>query len=176
MTLSVNEVEAFWIIVTFGGFLLTVFALGDAFRGFRAAQADTTASHEVRELTAFGNVRRESLRVLVQALLLSIAIPALFSDRPITLTPAIIALVLVPVVLFTATVFDTRDRGRLARLLVTMVREERNALALEASVQEVRQLVEKGTETTAAMFEVANHTNEKLIALTQIVGGKEDKP
>lgn len=183
MTLHVNEVEALWVLVTVAGFLLSFVALIDASTGFHLAKADDTASHEARELTASGNVRREFLRLVVSGLLLSIAIPALFSDRPVMLTPVLVALILVPVVMLLSTVADARDRGRLAGLLVTLVKVERDELAREASVQsvagsvqEVRALVEKDIETTAAMFEVANHTNEKIAAIHEELGHKEDKP
>ena len=176
MTLYVNEVEALWVVVTAGGFVLCLTALVDAISGFRAAQGDAAPSHEVRLLTAKGNVRRESLRLVVMALLLSIAVPALFSDRPITLTPVLIALILVPVVLATSSLFDFFDRNRLAAMLVDLIRVERDALALESSVQENIALTKEATAKSVEAIEIGNHSREALMQLTAIVGGKEDKP
>lgn len=175
MTVNVNEIEAIWVAMTFAGFLLAIFALGDAFRSLRAARADVTVSHEVRELTAVGNVRREIMRMTVQGLLLSIAVPGLFSDRPVTLSPVLIALMLIPAILLSSTLFDTWDRSRLADLLVGMVKAERDELALEASVQEVKALTQIAAEKAEAAYDVANHSNEKLATLTELVAGKEDK-
>ena len=175
MTVSVNEVEATWIVLTLAGFLLTVFALGDAYRGLRASQADVTASHEVRELTARGNVRRELLRLVIQSLLLGLAIPSIFSDRPITLTPGLIVLMLVPTILLVSTIFDTWDRGRLAHQLVVMVKADRDAFALEASVQENIELTKHVGQQAVAAYEEANTVNQKIARLTTLVAGKEDK-
>ena len=175
MTLHVNEVEALWVIVTAGGFVLCLTALVDAISGFKAAQGDTAPSHEVRELTAKGNVRRESLRLVVMGLLLSIAAPALVSDRAVTLTPVLIALILVPVVLATSSLFDFFDRNRLAALLVDLIRVERDSLALEASVQEGNELTREGIKHAEMAYHEANTVNQKIATLTELVAGKEDR-
>ncbi len=156
--------------------MFTLGALIEARRDQIAARDDEDATGDARRLTARGNVRREALRTVVQLLLISIVIPGLFTDRAITLTPALIALILVPIVLFTSTVFDARDRTRLADMLLAAVRAERSALALESSVQEGNALTREGIAASKAAQEEANHANRKLATLTELVAGKEDKP
>ena len=176
MTLFIDPIEGLWVGVTTTTLILTLYALFEAIRSLRLARLDASASHEARETVAAGNVRREALRAVVQSLLLSIAIPGLFIDRSITLTAPVLALILVPLTLFTSTVFDARDRGRLADILVDLVRVEREALALESSVQENIELTKHVGQQAVAAYEEANTVNQKIARLTQLVAGKEDKP
>jgi hypothetical protein len=174
--LYVDTLEAFWFLLNAGTLVFTLGALIEARRDQLAARGDTDSTGDARRLTARGNLRREALRTVVQLLLLSIVIPGLFSARPIMLTPPLVALILVPIVLFTSTVFDARDRGRLADMLLAAIRSERFALALESSVQEGNQLTREGIAASKAAQEEANHANRKLATLTEALGHKEDKP
>ena len=175
MTLFVDPIEGLWVVTTTTTLVLTLYALFEAIRSLRLARLDASSSHEARETVAAGNVRREALRAVVQSLLLSIAIPGLFIDRPITLTAPLLALILVPLVLFTSTVFDARDRGRLAVMLVNLVRVERESLALESSVQTNIELTKQAAEHADAAYQEANTVNQKIARLTALVAGKEDK-
>lgn len=174
--LHIDPIEALWFVVNAATLFFTLAALIDARKDYAAALSDNDTNAPARRLTARGNVRREVLRTLAQLLFISIVIPGLFMDRAINLSPALIALIAIPVVLFIATVLDARDRGRLADMLLTTVRTERAALALESSVQEVKGLVVDAAEKVAEALDVANHSNEKLARLTEIVSHKEDKP
>lgn len=182
MTLHVDPLEALWFVVNGTTLVLTMLALFEARRDLAVARTDATASHEARELTAAGNLRREALRVIVQVLLISIVIPGLFSDRPISLSPAILALILVPVVLLTSTVFDVRDRAKLGEMLLTLVKADRDVMALEASVQTNIELTREGIahaqaagEKADAAYHEANSVNTKIADLTEALGHKEDK-
>lgn len=175
MTLHVHEIEAFWFIVNAATLMFTLGALVEARRDQVAARIDDDITADARRLTATGNVRREALRVVVQILLISIVLPGLFTDRPITISPVLVALILVPVVLFVATAFDARDRIRLADMLLVAVRSERAALALESSVQEGNELTREGIKHAEAAYHEANSVNEKIVTLTKLVAGKEDK-
>jgi hypothetical protein len=171
--ISINGVEALWIGVNSLTLILTVIALFDAWHDLRiAAGADR---RRARVLTARGNVRREGLRLVVQSLLLGVAIPGAFVDREINLTPPLMALIAVPVVLLISTLLDTRDRSRLAGMLLTDIAAERTALALETSVQENIELTKEVGQKADAAYNEANHVNVKLVELTRLIGGKEDK-
>lgn len=183
MTLQVHPIEALWFVVNVTTLLLTLLALLEARRDLVIAEADTTPSHEARELTARGNVRREFLRVIIQALLISIVIPGLFTDRPISLSPIVLALIGIAIVLLASTIFDTRERTKLGQMLLELVKADRDLLALEASVQTNIELTREGIhhaqiagEKADAAFSEANHANVKLATLTELVNHKEDKP
>lgn len=176
MTLHVDPIEALWFVVNATTLLLTVLALFEARRDLGIARVDDSSSHEARELTARGNVRREFLRVVVQALLISLVVPQLFSDRPVTLSPFVVALILVAMVLLTSTIFDRRDRDALGDMLLDLVKSERATLALEASVQENIELTREAGAQAKKAYTEANSVNEKIEALGIIVTHKEDKP
>jgi hypothetical protein len=172
--IHLNGVEALWIGVNFLTLILTTLALFDALHDLKVvAGADR---RRARTLTARGNVRREVMRLAVQALLLSVAIPGAFREGEIDLTPPLMALIAVPVFLLISTLLDTRDRSRLAGMLLTDIAAERAETALETSVQENIELTHKAIEHAEAAYHEANTVNEKIARLTEIVGGKEDKP
>lgn len=184
MTLHVDPLEAVWFVTTLAGLILTLAALAEARRELLAVEALTGILREPRlVLTGQGNVRREALRSVVQALLLTVVIPGLFVDRAIPLNPPVVALICVPVVLLLATVLDRRDRGRMALILTQRIADERAGLALESSVQDVKTSVQEvksltqhaATRATEA-YDVANDVNNKIARLTELVAGKEDKP
>ena len=183
MTLHVEPITGLWFVVNAGALILTLVALGSAIRDRRYAVVDESPSHEAREVIASGNVRREALRILQLLLLLSLVIPAVLSQRSVVLTPPIIALILVPIVLFTSTVYDARDRRRLARMLVDLVRIEQSQYAQESSLQENIALTKEVGDKADAAYHEANTVNEKIVqvheeikGLTKLVAGKEDKP
>jgi hypothetical protein len=183
MTLNVDPLEAIWTVVNGITLLLTIVAYVEARRDLAIAHADESQRHAAREFTARSNVRREALRVVVQVMLISIVIPGLFSDRPISLTPAIIMLILVPVVMLASTILDARDRTSLGEMLLEVVRMDRMTLALEASVQENIGLTREGighaqaaSDKADAAYHEANTVNQKIADLTELVSHKEDKP
>lgn len=175
MTLHVDALEALWFVVNTTTLALTLLALLEARRDLVIARNDETVRHQAREITAYGNLRREGLRVVTQLLLISVVVPGLFSDRPITLSPALLALVLVPVVVLTSTVFDARDRSKLGAMLLELVKADRELLALESSVQEGNELTREGIRHAEAAYHEANDVNRKIADLTELVAGKEDK-
>lgn len=170
---SINAVEALWISVNGLTLVLTLLALLDAWHDVRVA-ADVDR-RRARVVTARGNVRREAFRMVAQLLLLAVAVPGAFSDREINLSPALIALIAVPIVLLLASAFDTRDRNRLATLVLEDIANERLKTALEASVQANIELTKEVGVKADAAYKEANHVNLKIEKLTELVGGKEDK-
>lgn len=120
MIIDIDPVEAIWIGTNVFTLALTFKALWRAHGDLRYAEGDKNPRHKVRVVAALGTRRREFLRVVANALLLSIAIPGVFSDKPIVLSPPLLALILVPVVLLTSTLFDTRDRTRIDSMLVEL--------------------------------------------------------
>lgn len=113
---SVNWIEATWLVLNVVTLFLTVYALVDARADERAVRA---LNGEAREIVTEGNVRRETFRVILQVQLLFVALPGLFSDREATLNPIVLVLMSIPVVLLLATIFDARDRMLLARTIET---------------------------------------------------------
>ena len=118
MSLSVDPVEGIW-------FLVNLVALVITFRAYIDARADREAvralNGAIRELTATGFVRSAGLLVIAHLLLLSVVIPGLFVDRPVVISPIVLALVAVPIVLLTSSVMDVRDRRRISALAESLV-------------------------------------------------------
>lgn len=114
LPVDINTVEAVWITINLLTLVVTIYALGSA----RADQkAVAILNGHARELSAFGQVRREFLRLIVQVLLLGLAIPGLFSDRDIDpLNPFVDTLILISLLIAISSVWDARDR----KVLTTM--------------------------------------------------------
>jgi hypothetical protein len=113
--MSIDLVEAVWVLVNVTALILTLRAYVDA-RADR--EAVRVLNGPARELVATGFVRHAGLLVIAHVLLLSVVVPGLFIDRPVVLSPIVAALMAVPIVLLTSSAFDYRDRRRLARLVV----------------------------------------------------------
>ena len=172
--LYIDRVEAIWITASSLGLGLTLVALFDAWRDVRVAAGVDRRRATI--VTARGNVRREFLRAIVQLILLVFVVPGIFIDRETPVTPGTVAAIAIPVLLLLSTAFDTLDRYRLRTLVLEDIATDRAATALEASVQENIALTkEVGVQAEAAYHE-ANTVNEKIAALTELVGHKEDKP
>ena len=112
--MKVDLIEGVWLAVNLIALLVTV-------RAYIDARADREAVRElngpVRELTATGFVRSAGLLVIAHLLLLSVVIPGLFVDRPVPISPPVLALVAVPIVLLTLSLTDWRDRRRISDLV-----------------------------------------------------------
>lgn len=106
--ISIDAIEAFYILVNAVAVVLTTAALLDA-RADRAA----LNNGPVRTIIANGNVRREAIRLGVQLLLMIIAIPAIFTARETQLSPIVLVLLAIPLFLLASSILDRRDRGRL---------------------------------------------------------------
>lgn len=175
MTLHVDFLEAVWFLVTAAALLQTTLSLIDARRDLVVVTGDLDEGRDVRELTARGNVRREVMRIVMELLLLSIVLPGLFIDRPISLSLPLVALMLIPIALLIQVRLDGRLRGRLAVMLLTMVRSDRDRLALESSVQENIELTKEATANAEKAYHEANNVNVKIATLTEKLAQKEDK-
>lgn len=128
--ISIDAIEAFYILVNTVTVVLTVAALFNA-RADRAALNDGP----IRTIIANGNVRREWIRLGVQLLLLSIAIPAILSARETQLSPIVLVLLAIPLLLMMSSIFDQRDRDRL------------RILALQGLTAEHQRLFDQGAAT-----------------------------
>lgn len=174
MTLNFSDpIVLFWLLINTTAAFVTAQAVYGAWLDYRTARGTQTGFWGARLLTARGNVRRESLRLITQLLLLSLAVPALFRTTPVTLSPSIVVLMLVPVVLFIATAFDARDRAILTQML--LVPGTLTDAALESSIQENIALTRDVGEKAEAAYHEANSVNEKLVRLHELIEGKEDK-
>jgi hypothetical protein len=118
----INELEALWILSNLLGLMLTISTLVDARADEKAIKA---LNGRARELVGRGNVRRESLRVLVQVLLLAVVVPGMFRDQPTPLTLPIACLLAVPWVLVLNSALDVRERRQLADMLDVAIDLER---------------------------------------------------
>ncbi len=110
MTLYVNEVEGFWFTVNLATFVLTLFALWDA---WVQAGVVKRLNGKAREIAAAGNLRREAIRLVVQTLLLTAVVPGLFTPGTAGWSVALVALLAIAPVLLVATIFDAIERRRL---------------------------------------------------------------
>lgn len=149
--ISIDAIEAFYIFVNAIAVVLTASALLDA-RADRAA----LSNGPIRTIIANGNVRREWIRLIVQLLLMSIAIPAILSDRATVLSPIVLVLLAIPLLLMMASILDRRDRNRL------------RILTLQGMTAEHQRLFDQGEltgEKADHAFSEANAVNLKIAAL-----------
>lgn len=163
MTFSVGPVEAVWLLVNLVTLILTLVAFVDA----RADRLTVTLLNgKARELAAQGIVRREGFRIIVQVLLLSIAIPGLFVDRDIQLTPILAALIAVPLVLLVSSFLDARDRRHMTALVTADALLIRNSTLdrIERAVEENTEVSKSARKLAQDAYQEANSVNQKLEA------------
>jgi hypothetical protein len=122
--IHLNGIEAFWLAINSLTFAITVVALLDALSDRKAVKL---LNGHAREITSRGNVRREVLRLVVQSLLLAAIFPSAFLDNQTPLTPAVLALITVPVVLLGNSILDTLDRKALAATVMAALVTSREA-------------------------------------------------
>jgi hypothetical protein len=157
----IDGIEFTWVTLNTVTLVFTITALFDA-RADRAAVR--LLNGKARELAATGIVRREAIRVVVQILLLSIAIPGLFSDRATTLNPVTVVLMAVPVLLLLASFWDARERKTMT-LLVTADALNVKTDAFERIETALAHNTEVSTEAAAAAkdaYREANNVNVKI--------------
>lgn len=102
---DVALLRAVWIAVNLVALGLTAYALFEAIRDYRVIKL---LNGKAREIASRGDVRRESFRIIVNLLLLSLAVPVI---------PPLVVLMAVPVALLTASFFDLRERRRLISII-----------------------------------------------------------
>src|ERR1041385_2204122 len=115
--ISIDPIEAIWLFATVTGAIFTFFAVMDA-------RADWIAHKKLSNGTGLGargtaavnDLRRELLRLTIQLALLSIAVPAIFSDRVITLSWPLLILMYVPLALLLQSILDRLARIQLSRI------------------------------------------------------------
>lgn len=114
MTFWLSDLARYWTAINGVIALITVAALIDAIRDHHAIRRlDGTLAH----IAANGNVRRELMRLLTQALLLAYGWSVVQGpDRQIALTFPLLCLLMVPVPILANTAGDWRDRKRLERV------------------------------------------------------------
>ncbi len=179
--ISINAVEAVWLTASALGFIFTVHALVDAWQQHAIVRR---LNDRAAEIAAATNVRREVIRLPIQALLLFVVVPRLFSDQETPLTPTLAALLAVPILLLVNTLFDLRDRRRLVDATLGSVqvqiqqasqRLENGMARLEHDLAEnTARTIESGDKADAA-YVAANDANTKLVAVTDaaaIVSGE----
>jgi hypothetical protein len=142
VTISINAIEALWILINATAFAFTAVALWAAWQDRKAVLLLNGAA---RQLQTAANVRREGLRLLVQALFLALIVPSVFSDADIKLSYGLVIIMAIPLVLLISTVLDARDRGRLTNMVVATMESKRDA--------GLKRIEQQGTEMAAAMIE-----------------------
>ena len=172
--LHVNGVEALWIVLNLTTFVLTASALLDA-RADREAVRKLNGS--ARELVAKGIVRREGLRLVVQVLLLIIVVPGVFADREFNFTPAIAALMLIPIVLLISSAVDARDRRALTVVVAADLLEERTTALdrLEQALTENTDITREASAHADAAYHEANSVNLKIADLNEALVRQGDE-
>ena len=163
MTFSVGPLEAIWIVLNLITFALTVSALVDA-RADR--EAVKLLNGHARELAASGIVRREWIRLAVQTLLLTVAIPGVFIERDIVLSVPIGALMVVPVLLLLSSFLDARDRKALTVLVAADLLADATTRfdQLERLVTENTAISTEAVVEAKRAYEEANNLNERMSA------------
>lgn len=161
MTLAINSVEFVWVT-------LNVLTLAFTITAYFDARADRTAvrllNGKARELAASGIVRRESFRVATQLLLLVVVIPSLFREGDTNLSPALAALMTVPVVLLLSSFFDARERKALTVLVTAeALQVKTDALdRIETALAENTAISQEASDHADAAYKEANSVNVKI--------------
>lgn len=124
MNFDINGVEWFWLGVNGTTFVITLWALFDARGDRRAVMA---LDGPARDIAADASVRREVLRLIVQALFLALVVPSLFAPGEVKLSALLFILIGVPVVLLISTALDARDRKRIKAIIYKEVAQREAA-------------------------------------------------
>jgi hypothetical protein len=122
--IHLNAVEVAWITINVIAATMTIAALLEARHDWAVLRKFNGSA---RGVVARGTIRRETFRLLSQLALLAIALPAVFSDREIVLTPTLILLLSVPVFILANTISDRRTRNVLHAKLEEDIVKERDA-------------------------------------------------
>lgn len=161
MSLAIDPLEAFWVTILAIAFGVTLMGLIDARDNSKAIKL---LNGHARELAAAGTIRREALRLVVQALLFSVAVPGLFEDRPVHLSWPLVALMLVPVVLLHATVMDARDRRRMTAITAAelVIERDDSVKRLMRAIEENTAISQAASDNAEKAYHEANTVNEKI--------------
>ena len=168
MTLSVGPIEAIWILVNTVTFALTLSSFVDA-RADR--EAVRLLNGHARELAATGLVRREGFRLAVQLLLLAIAVPGVFVDREIALSPVVAALMAIALILLASSYFDARDRKAMTVLVAAELLVEATTRfdRLEAQLAQNTEISQQASEHADAAYKEANDVNRKIASQGAVI-------
>lgn len=117
--IDLSGLELFWLILNSVTLLVAIYGIIDARRGRQIVEemGGEPVELSVRRIVARENIRRDVIRVICQSLLLGIAVPAIFSDRVITLTPILSMLLLLACALAAQGLMDLRERQEIRRIL-----------------------------------------------------------
>jgi hypothetical protein len=121
----IGVVEAFWLITLGVACLISTAALADAIADRRAIKS---LNGKARRIIGAGNIRREAVRLIVQLLLFLLAVPAVFDDRDIPLSPTLVVFLCVPVVLLLNSIFDLIERRALSKIIEDEIEIERSGI------------------------------------------------
>lgn len=123
MTFLLSDLGRYWTTVNGAVIVITLLALVDALRDRSAVRVmNGHATH----IAASGNVRRESIRLATQVMLVVFGWASTQgADRIVTLTPGLLALLVTPALILLNTIGDAYDRIRLERYLRAQLEAER---------------------------------------------------
>lgn len=161
MKLSVDALELLWLVLNLSAFVLTYSAYIDAKADQRAVRL---LNGSARELAANGVVRRELLRLWVQALLIAVVVPSLVEPSPVPSWYYAVILMAIPIVLLLSTLLDARDRRAMTVLVTSdLLAESQTALSrIEEKLDKNTEISQGAREDAHEAAEVANHMNEKI--------------
>lgn len=160
MTLHVDTIEALWFAITLAGLIVCVAEAVDA---RQARNVIHSLNGRAREIDAGANLRRAVLRATVQALLLSLVFPSLFTDFTVQLDYGAVTLIAVSFVLLLSSSLDLVDRNRVIRIASDEVEQDRmNALAkLELIAADAK----ARDESQGRMEATVEDTHEKVVEM-----------
>lgn len=137
--MNINSVEWVWLSICVLGVIATIILLLDSLGERALVKTLFNGKRKVRHIIVRANIRRESMRLVMQLLLTGAVIPSLFrpgdftfvfdlstdASRVLTaVTVAVLCLMAVPLLLLATSLADKRDRGTLRDLAIQVVREE----------------------------------------------------
>lgn len=140
--MSVNIVEAVWLLICLTGVVATTILLLDSLDERELVHTLLNGRRKVREVIVRGNIRREAMRLLKQVLLTAAVVPSLFrsgetslvfdlstaeSSLATAITITILCLMSIPILLLATSIADKRDRTVLRKLAIEIIREDESA-------------------------------------------------
>lgn len=126
LELFIGPVEAFWLLTLAISCVISAAALADAIADRRAILALNGRAKEFRSrrLIGVGNIRRESVRLAIQLILFSLAVPSVFDDRDIPITPALVLFLCLPAILLINSILDMDERRKLSQIIQQEIERE----------------------------------------------------
>lgn len=167
--MNINAVEALWIAVNLIAVVMSAASLADAVTTYRAARALDEAP-SARRVASGNSVRRETVRLVIQFLLLSLVLPGLGIPGEVPLNVFTMTLIGISALLLAQTLLDLFERRALSQFSIEQLLTER-----QRHDAEMLRLMATLTEHANAAFTEANNTNAKIVRLNERLVEHDDK-